>query len=123
MRPENASPRSQAFFKCVGRTFLHGFALECAVMCRSVLEAELVAEVSPDDCISVLGSRNIQFELTDRIATAGRLGRLTSEGAEKAHRVRRLGNDAVHGNPSKIKRDDLLGLIADTLQVLCELDR
>jgi hypothetical protein len=123
-RPEVATPRGDAFFSRVYHSYLCGFAPECVVMCRAVIESELAAEISTDDCIQVLGARRQpNYDLCDRIAVARKQERLSFEGAKAANEVRELGNRVVHRDPGNVGLDDAKRAIYSSLQVICELDK
>jgi len=119
--PESTSPRGRKFLSRIARTFISGLHAECIVMCRSAMEAELEAEISGDECISVLGRRmQANFNLIDRIAVASNLHRISERGRELADFVRRTANSAVHRDPES--STDIKDVIAATLRVLWELD-
>jgi hypothetical protein len=116
---EPSRPAAQ-FLQRVSRCYIYGFDSECAILCRSVLDAEFVSLVSNDECIEVLGSRrSLQFNLTDRIATALKKGSITFEGGEAAREVTGLGNKLVHATPAH--NVDALHVIKLTLNVMREL--
>lgn len=94
------TPKTEKFLERVSRCYLFGFDLECLIVCRSVLDSELEANISTDDCITHLGKRRGTaeqlFGFVDRIGVATKMGRLTYEQAQLAHLVRKNGNQAVH---------------------------
>lgn len=120
------SGRGQSFLKRVGRCYLYGFDAKCVVMCRSVLDAELEAEIAADDCIDILGAdrRPIRdgaplFDLVDRIAVAFKLARISAKGRDAATRVREDGNHAVH-RKARVRRE-VSATVGETLLVIDEL--
>jgi len=118
---ERPSDKAAAFLKRVARCYLFGFDPECLLMCRSAMDAELLSEVSGDECISVLGQRP-SFNLYDRIEVARQLHRLSFELAQEAHSIRLLGNKAVHGDPDVAKGVDVLEIIGSTLRIIRALN-
>jgi len=115
--------RVRDFLRRVSRCYIYGFDTECAVMCRSVLEAELDEQISLEDCITVLGSERRGggpdapiYDFTDRIAVARSLGRLDQTLADKANRVRTIANNLLHHKPRM--RVDVLTVIEDALDVI-----
>jgi len=116
------SGKAAGFLRRVARCCQFGFDAECLIMCRSVIDAELLSEISGDECISVLGQRQY-FDLGDRIEAARRLRLLSFELAQEAHNIRKLGNKAVHGDPDVAKGIDSLGIIKNTLKIVEELNR
>lgn len=122
VRPINASKRSRRFLRRVSRCFMYDLQPECAVMCRSVLDAALESEISNDLCSRMLSNTPTlrQFTLADRIEVARKTGRLSFEGAEAARRVQRAGNSVVHEDAAHV--DDAYPLIRDVLTLLAELD-
>jgi len=115
--------RVRDFLRRVSRCYIYGFDTECAVMCRSVLEAELDEQISLDDCIAALGGDRRQggpdspiYDFTDRIAVATTLGRLDQTLADKANRVRTIANNLLHRKPRM--RVDVLTVIEDALDVI-----
>ena len=120
------SPRAAAILRRVSRCYVYGFDPECAVMCRSALDAEFEAEITDEMCAAVLGeSRRPRragvrlFDLCDRIAVAKKLGRISPRSGELADGIRQAGNEVVHEGPRGC--DDAFGTIADTMDVIGEL--
>jgi hypothetical protein len=120
--------RAAAFLRRVSRCYIYGFDPECAVMCRSVLEAAFEAEIADETCAQVLGrhkrpnrSASCGFDLADRIAVARRTGRLSEPAAARAAGIRMAGNEVIHEHPRACA--DAFRLIADTLDVIGELSR
>jgi hypothetical protein len=120
------SKRAAAFLRRVSRCYVYGFDPECAVMCRSVLQAAFDAEISDDHCQQVLGrakgikrTNSSPFDLADRIAVARKLGRISESSALKAAAIRAAGNVVIHEHPRAC--DDPFMLIADTMDVIAEL--
>ncbi len=120
------SKRAAAFLRRVSRCYMYGFDAECAVMCRSVLQAAFDAEISDEKCQVILGrakgakrTNSSPFDLADRIAVARKLGRISDAAAIKAAAIRAAGNVVIHEHPRSC--DDTFGLIADTMDVIAEL--
>ena len=118
---QRPSDKAAAFLKRVARCYLFGFDPECLIMCRSVIDAELLSEISGDECISVLGQRQF-FDLSDRIEVGRSLRRLSFELAQEAHSIRKLGNMAVHGDPDVVRGIDVLEIIRKTLEIIKALN-
>lgn len=102
-----ASARARDFLRRVSRTYLLGFDAECIVMCRSALEAQFDAEISNDDCITVLRRQlNVSdrdqplFNLCEKINVAAKLGKITQQIKSLAHEVRDTANTVVHEKPA-----------------------
>jgi len=116
--------RTGAFLRRVSNCYLYGLDAECMVMCRSVLDAELEAEISNDECIDVLGQRTPPyFGLADRIAVALKQERITYEGAQDARDVKDAGNMAVHGSPEVVVKGMTAShVIEKTIRVIEELN-
>ena len=119
--------KTEKFLERVSRCFLFGFDLECLVMCRSVLESELEANISTDDCIAQLGlARRARgeaeplFDMGSRIIVARRLRRFSDEQADLAHDVRKKGNQAVHQMHWRGKKE-VLRTIANTIELIIAL--
>jgi hypothetical protein len=120
--------RAAAFLRRVSRCYVYGFDPECAVMCRSVLQAAFDSEISDDQCCQVLGrARGIKrttsspFDLADRVAVAKKLGSISEASLAKAAAIRAAGNIVIHEHPRAC--DDTFGLIAQTMDVIAELLR
>ena len=123
-RPECCSPSSIKLFKRVARCYVSGFSAECIVMCRALVEAEINAEISYDDCIAKLGLRRPKqpFDLADKIQVASLIGRLSYEGRRAADHVRAAGNQILH-RPHQVTPPDDREVISEAMQVLADLDR
>ena len=117
---ENAAPgkKTAHFLRRISRSYLFGFDAECTTICRGALDAEFESRVSRDDCRGAQRTNSVFYSLEDRILTAHRLGLISSNAMEAAHRVRRAGNSAVHSKPPS---GDALPLIKDVVLVLSEL--
>ena len=122
------SKRAAAFLRRVSRCYVYGFDPECAVMCRSVLQAAFDAEISDEDCQQVLGrakgikrTNSSPFDLADRVAVARKKGRISDSSTTKAAAIRAAGNVVIHEHPRAC--DDPFALIADTMDVIAELTR
>ena len=124
MRRSNVGEATAAFLRRVSRCYLYGFDIECAIMCRSAIEAEFLAEIPTDDCIRLLGRRPARddegmFNLFDRIAVAGRTGRLDDEMIDLSHRLRRQTNALLHRTPTVPGNiDDLLVESVNVIEAL-----
>jgi hypothetical protein len=93
------SPHAAEFLGRVSRCYIFGFDAECAIMCRAVIESELHAEVSNDDCSSWIPPKERGgFTLNDRIYVAKKMGKLREEIAYSLEEVQRRGNSVVHRN-------------------------
>ncbi|HUO09605.1 MAG TPA: hypothetical protein VM008_14945 [Phycisphaerae bacterium] len=125
MKRCEASHKTTRFLRCVSRCYLFGFEAECIAMCRAAIDAQFQAEISNDDCISVLGQRkltgNQTFDLSDRVAVAVKMGRITEEIRDKATLVRKNGNDVLHMMPSTPR--PAFNVISDTLAVIDALEQ
>jgi hypothetical protein len=117
MSDVSMSGRTLEFLRRVSRCYLFGFDAECAIMCRGVLDAELESHVAREDVLDTADTS--EYSLDNRIVTALRRKIISFEAAEKAHRVRQIGNHRVHRSPEQPK--DVLKVIKDTLWVISEL--
>jgi hypothetical protein len=123
-RRTTISKATAAFLKRVSRCYLYGFDVECAIMCRSAMDAEFQSEISADDCIAKLGRRPTRdgeplLDLSDRIAVAGSTGRLDKELVDLAHKLRKETNSLVHRNPRPPA--DISAILEGTLRVISAL--
>jgi hypothetical protein len=126
MQRTRLSAPATRFLRRVSRCYLYGFDVECAIMCRSALDAEFQAEIPSDDCLANGSRRTTRdgepaFNLCERINAAGQTGRLDAESVEMAHEIRLQTNQLIHRNPRP--PENLGGIVAKTIRVISALNR
>jgi hypothetical protein len=124
------SPRASEFIKHATRLYVWGFDVECIIMCRSVLEAALVARLDDileldepppplDELIRLAGEHDL---LNGLQKVQGEKGWRAKRGTPlwQAQRVKWLGNHAIHEGP-KFRGDE--EDIPDAFNAIRELSR
>ena len=105
--PLNPTKRTRAFLRQAAECFALGLDVPCIVTCRSAIDVAL------DD--AGFGKPGLK----DRIKQASKAGRLDVDGMENATKVKKLGDEAVHGAP--LAMADVLDVIRKTLLVLQQI--
>jgi len=113
--PAELSQRTRRFLQRVSRCYVWGFDAECAVFCRSVVEASFQDVVPDEACRSALGD-GARVNLSNRIEAAHRKMLVSDTVRDAAHRVRDAGNSAVHDTPDT--SFDAFHIISDTMCIL-----
>ena len=97
------------YLSMIRRCYVKGFASECIIVCRAMLENALRMTYKRVGVISPKG-------LPDQIDDAGRREWLTPQLRILAHRVRKRGNKVAHGQSDT--RADAWDTIASTLRIV-----
>jgi hypothetical protein len=118
-RVAQPSSRTKQYLQRLSRCVLAGFDEESVILCRCILDAEFQAEISPDDCIKILGKRNTRFTLADRIAVAVRLQRISEKTGDFALDAKRLGDQLLHQSPTQ--KLEVFSIVQRTLTAVIEL--
>lgn len=121
LEPMEPSEPAAQFLRRVSRCYVFGFDVECAVMCRAVLDAEFADQVSDHACrlFYRVSDERVDFNLMRKINVAFGQRRISGEAKDFAHEVRLLGNALVHERPDK--EFSALETVKKTLRVIQEL--
>jgi hypothetical protein len=108
----------------LAQLYLWGFDSETYVLARSVLEAALADRLSDENVRAAQSHSGASQEiaLQERIEAACRLGVLTRDDADRAHAIRRDGNEVLHVAPGLTRHHaSALDVIRSTARVLRSL--
>lgn len=105
---EPISPIASWYLQRASRLLLLGLQVECIAMCRAVLDAALNYALDVDDLEKAGIKRKgggKGFDLAGLIAGATKLGKFSSDDCNRAHAIRKAGNDVLHpGDPERFDR-------------------